>query len=121
MKVTTIRTGGTPGWTAYDDSTVWVGDGSKGQVIRIDAATGDIVKRVTVGPSPNDGDIYRGVLWVPDAVNGLYRVDVATDKVVGLIRLGANNPFVADGYRGKIWIADFKGTDTFVVDPTRLP
>ena len=84
-------------------------------------STGKIVARITVGPSPNDGDVYRGYLWVPDAVNGFYRVDIATNKVTGPYRLGANNPFVADGFDGRLWIADFKGTETFVVDLAALP
>ncbi len=120
LHVTTIRSGGTPGWTAYDAHNVWVGDASKGQVIRIDSTTGRIVARVTVGPMPNDGDVYRGYVWVPDAVDGLYRVDIATNEVAGPFRLGASDPFVADGFDGRLWIADFKGTDTYVVDVTAL-
>lgn len=119
--MTTIRSGGSPGWTAYDAHAVWVGDAAQGELIRIDSATGKIVARVSVGPTPNDGDVYRGSLWVPDAVNGLYRVDIATNAVSGPFRLGAENSFVADGFGGRIWIADPKGTETFVVDQTALP
>jgi hypothetical protein len=89
-------------------------------VIRIDSRTGKIVARVTVGPTPNDGDVYRGYLWVPDAVKGLYRVDIATNRATGPFALGANDPFVAVGYDRRLWIADFKGTDTFVVDVAQL-
>jgi YVTN family beta-propeller protein len=121
LKVTSIRSGGSPGWTAYDGRTVWVGDGSTGQVIRVDSRTGRIVARVDVGETPNDGDVYQGALWVPDADGSLYRVELATNTPTGPIRLGAANPFVADGFDGRLWIADFKGTETFVVDLAELP
>jgi YVTN family beta-propeller protein len=121
LEVTTLKTGGAPGWTAYDARSVWVGDGAAGQVIRIDSHTGRILARVDVGLEPNDGDVFAGALWLPDATAGLYRVDLATNKASGPYRLGAADPFVADGYDGRLWIADFKGTETFVVDLADLP
>ena len=42
-------------------------------------------------------------------------------RVTGPFELDAGNPFVLDGYDGKLWIADFGGTNTIVVDPARLP
>ena len=41
--------------------------------------------------------------------------------VTGPWKLGAANPFVAAAFDGRLWIADFGGTDVVVVDPTQLP
>jgi len=43
-----------------------------------------------------------------------------TDAVTGPFALTAGNPFVVSGYDNRLWIADFGGSDTIVVDPTRL-
>jgi YVTN family beta-propeller protein len=119
--VTTVKVGGAPMWTAYAGDTVWVGDAASGQVIRIDAKNGRIVARVKVGPTPNDGDVYAGYVWFPDKNGALYRIDERTNRVSAPFPLGAANPFVVSGYGDRLWVADFGGTDTFVVDPGALP
>jgi len=35
--------------------------------------------------------------------------------------LEAGNPFTLAAYAGRLWIADFAGTDVIVVDPASLP
>ena len=86
----------------------------------LDARAGRIVQRVKVGPTPNDGDVYEGSVWFPDKDGALYRLDEKTDTVRGPYALGAGDPFVVSGYAGRLWIADFGGTETFVVDPSKL-
>ena len=121
LAVRQVRCGGSPAWTAYDAGTVWVGDTAAGQVLRLDATTGRVVARVKVGPTPNDGDVFGGSVWFPDNNGGLYRIDEKTLAVSGPFSLHAQNPFVVSGYDGRLWVADFGGTDTIEVDPADLP
>jgi hypothetical protein len=44
-----------------------------------------------------------------------------TNAVAGPFRLGAVNPFVLSGYDDRLWVADYGGTETLVVDPAALP
>jgi streptogramin lyase len=120
-ETTSIRCEGFPAWTAFDGNTVWVGDQTNGEIVELDATTSKIVRRSKVGSTPNDGDVSGGAIWFPDKIGGLYRVDEQTHRVSGPFALGAGNPFVLDSYAGKLWIADFGGTDTIVVDPAKLP
>jgi len=121
LKVTTIDFGGQPYWTAYQADTVWIGDQASGEIARIDARTGRITNRAKVGSAPNDGDASGGFVWFPDKDGSLYRLNVATNAVAGPFAIDAANPFVVSSYEGRLWIADFGGTDTIVVDPTKLP
>ena len=120
-RVSTVDFDGAPSWTAADSDTVWFGDQSAGQIVRLDARTGRIVRRVDVGPTPNDGDVLDGGVWFPDKDGSLYRLDQRTDAVTGPFPIPAGNPFVASGYDHRLWIADYAGTDTIVVDPALLP
>ena len=58
---------------------------------------------------------------VPDAHGSLYRVSADGRTVAGPWRLPAANPFTLAAYAGRLWIANFGGTDVLVVDPARLP
>jgi YVTN family beta-propeller protein len=120
-KTRTVPFGGRPAWTAFAGHTVWIGDQAHGSVVEFDARTARIVRRSKVGATPNDGDAYLGAVWFPDKSGSLYRLDEHTHVVTGPFALGAGNPFVVDGYAGKLWVADYGGTDTLVVDPARLP
>lgn len=120
-RVSTLAFGGSPSWTAADSDTVWIGDQGTGQIVRLDARSGRIVRRIDVGPTPNDGDVLDGGVWFPDKGGSLYRLDLRTDAVSGPFPLGAGNPFVVSGYDHRLWIADYGGTDTIVVDPALLP
>jgi len=121
LKVTTLRTGGKPAWTAYHGGTVWVGDQAAGTVLTISAGTGKITGRARVGARPNDGDVLGGAAWFPDAHGSLYRVSADGRTVAGPWKLPAANPFTLAAYDGRLWIANFGGTDVLVVNPARLP
>ena len=58
---------------------------------------------------------------VPDAHGSLYRVSADGRTVAGPWRLPAANPFTLAAYAGRLWIANFGGTDVLVVNPARLP
>jgi YVTN family beta-propeller protein len=121
LKVTTLRTGGKPAWTAYHGGTVWVGDQAAGTVLTISATTGKITGRARVGAQPNDGDVLGGAAWFPDTDGSLYRVSADGRTVAGPWKLPAANPFTLAAYDGRLWIANFGGTDVLVVNPARLP
>ena len=121
QRVRTLKLGGSPAWTAYAGSTVWVGDQSAGQLVRIDARTGTVVARVKVGGTPNDGDVLGKYVWFPDKSGSLYRISRTGNQVSGPYPLQAANPFTLAAYDGRLWIANFGGTDVLEVNPARLP
>ena len=90
-------------------------------MVRLDARNGRIVRRITVGATPNDGDVLDGAVWIPDKSGALYRLDERTDALTGPFRIPAGNPFVVAGYQHRLWIADYGGTDTLEVNPALLP
>jgi streptogramin lyase len=121
LHVTQVDIGGSPAWTASDGSDVWVGDQLHDTVVRIDGATAAVVARTAVGSSPQDGDVYDGAVWFPTTGGTLCRIDPATNRLVGTYPVPATDPFVAAGYAGQIWLADFGGTDTVAVAIAALP
>lgn len=120
--VQALKVGGQPAWTGYDGDRLWVGSvvNGAGQSVEIDAKARKVLRRSTIGPTPNDPDVLGGGVWYPDKNGSLYRVGQADGVVSGPWKLGAKNPFVAAELDGKLWIADFGGTDVFVVDPAML-
>lgn len=123
-RVRSLQVGGRVAWTAYDGSRLWVGtvaDDGKGESVQIDAPTAKVLRRSVIGPTPNDPDVLAGGVWWPDKDGSLYRVGVDDGVVSGPWKLGAANPFVAAAFDGRLWIADFGGSDVVVVDPARLP
>lgn len=120
LRVRKIRIGGSPAWTAYAGSSVWVGDQAAGQVVRINARTGAVVARIKVGRTPNDGDVLGKYVWFPDKSGALYRISRTGNQVSGPYPLHAANPFTLAAYDGRLWIANFGGTDVLIVDPAKL-
>jgi hypothetical protein len=105
MRAATIRIGGSPAWTGYTASTVWVGDQAAGQIVRINARTGAVTGRAKVGATPNDGDVLAGAVWFPDKDGGLYRISLHSDAVSGPFPLDAANPFTLAACDHRLWIA----------------
>jgi len=62
-----------------------------------------------------------GAAWFPDRNGGLYRIGLRDNAVTGPYPLDAGNPFTLAAYAGRLWIADFAGTDVIIVDPAKLP
>jgi DNA-binding beta-propeller fold protein YncE len=121
-RVVELKTGGRTAWTGYDGDQLWVGQtvNGAGESVQIDARTRKVVRHSAIGPTPNDPDVLAGGVWWPDKDGSLYRVDERSGAVTGPWPLGASNPFVAAAYDGRLWIADFGGSDVIVVDPTQL-
>jgi len=122
-QVRNITIGGRPAWPGYDGDHLGVGTTVEGvgQSVEIDAKTRKVLRRSPIGPTPNDPDLLAGGVWWPDKDGSIYRVGVSDGAVTGPWPLGASNPFVAAAFDGRLWVADFGGSDVIVVDPARLP
>jgi hypothetical protein len=101
------------GRLAIGEGSVWVtapdlrGDGSRGNLVRIDPSTNEIVATIHVGGPITGLGIGGGWVWVtrPEAGPGtLFRIDPETDRVVDHHPVGVSpgQPIHAYGY---VWVA----------------
>jgi hypothetical protein len=117
---------GDHGRIAIGEGSVWVtapelrDDGTRGNLVRIDPSTNEIVATIHVGGPISGLGIGGGWVWVtrPEAGPGtLFRVDPDTDRVVDHHSVGVSpgRPIYAYGY---VWVAS---TDAIVsvskIDP----
>jgi YVTN family beta-propeller protein len=115
-EVTATLAGDQAGWTAYDDSHVWVNLGET--VVQIDPATATVTRTITVGSRPEDGTVAAGRVWVGDGRGDLYWFPVdGDDTQAQSVPSSVQNPFVAAELDGQLWLVDFLGTDVVRVDP----
>ena len=118
-KVTATIAGDGAGWTAYDDSHVWVDVGET--VIQIDPETATVTRTVTVGSRPEDGTVAAGRVWIGDGSGDLYWFPVDGDATQAQsVPSAVHNPFVAAELDGQLWLVDFVGTDVVRVDPAEV-
>src|SRR4051812_50065244 len=67
---------------AASGGSVWVGGLGSGDVIRVDPATGKVVKRITVGARVFNLAAAPGAIWAIDnALSTAVRLDTKTGKV----------------------------------------
>jgi virginiamycin B lyase len=118
--VARVTAGAGAGWTAYDDTGVWVANGTAGTVSRIDPATSAVVATIAVGQKPLDGDVVGGMVWIPTSDGDLYPIDATTNAVGTPITSPSANPFVIAGLDGLVWAVDFLGTDVIGIDPSAV-
>lgn len=114
-----ISVPGVPDWQAVTKDALWVSNGPKNTVHRIDAKTNQVVAVVEVGPRPCSGLAAGfGSLWVPlcgergtGKGKGLARVDLKTNKVVATIPVGpADSEGGVTVSKDSVWIvSDTKG------------
>jgi DNA-binding beta-propeller fold protein YncE len=105
------------GRMAIGEGSVWVtapelrDDGSRGNLVRIDPSTNEVVATIHVGGPINGLAIGGGWIWVtrPEAGPGtLFRIDPDTDRVMDDHPVGVSPgaPVYADGY---VWVASTDG------------
>ena len=84
---------GVPDWTTFSPNAVWVSNGPKNSISKLDAKTGEVTETVTVGTKPCSGIAYGfGSLWVPNCGDKtVSRVDAKTAKVIATIPVGPAN------------------------------
>jgi virginiamycin B lyase len=81
---------GTPDWQVLTDDAVWVTNGPKNTVHRLDANTNRVVAAIEVGKKPCSGLAAGfGSVWVPNCGDKtLSRIDIATNRVVATLPFG---------------------------------
>jgi streptogramin lyase len=104
---------GVPDWQVVTEDAVWVSNGPKGTLHRLDPKSNTVVKAITVGKRPCSG-LAAGFdsIWVPNCGDKtISRVSIATNEVIATIPVGpaASEGGIAVG-AGSVWIAsDPKG------------
>jgi virginiamycin B lyase len=81
---------GTPDWQVLTDDAVWVTNGPKNTVHRLDIKTNQVVAAVAVGNKPCSGLAAGfGSVWVPNCGDKtLSRIDIKTNQVVATLPFG---------------------------------
>lgn len=104
---------GTPDWQVVTEDGVWVSNGPKNTVHRLDAKSNQVVATVEVGKRPCSGLAAAfGSVWVPNCMDKtLSRVDMKTNAVVATIPVGpANSEGGLTAGADSIWmVSDMKG------------
>jgi virginiamycin B lyase len=112
---------GTPDWQVVTEDSVWVSNGPRNTLHRLDAKTNEVVATIEVGKRPCAGLAAGfGSIWVPNCTDKtLSRVDIATNTVVATIPVGpANSEGGLAASADSIWIlSDLKGVLSRI-DPT---
>lgn len=109
---------GTPDWQVLTDDAVWVTNGPKNTVHRLDPKTNKVLAAVTVGKRPCSGLAAGfGSIWVPNCGDrtgdgkSLSRIDMQSNEVVATLPIGPaqSEGGVATG-AGSFWmVSDMKG------------
>lgn len=104
---------GTPDWQVVTPDAVWVSNGPKNTIHRLDPKTNQVVAAVEVGKKPCSGLAAGfGSIWVPNCGDQtISRVDTKTNKVVATIAIGpANSEGGLAASADSIWVlTDPKG------------
>lgn len=104
---------GTPDWQAVAEDAVWVANGPKNTIHRLDPKTNQVASVVTVGQKPCSGLAAGfGSVWVPNCGDRtVSRVDAKTNRVVATIPVGPaeSEGGIAAGAGGVWLVTDKKG------------
>jgi streptogramin lyase len=91
---------------AAGGGSVWVGGLGSGDVIRVDPATGKVLKRVTVGARVFNLAAAPGAVWAIDnALGTAVRLDTRTGKVTTRVPVGFQ-PYDVEWGFGSAWVAN---------------
>jgi YVTN family beta-propeller protein len=84
---------GAPDWQVLTDDAVWVTNGPKNTVHRLDVKTNTVAAAVAVGKRPCSGLAWGfGSVWVPNCGDStLSRIDTKTNQVVATLPYGPAN------------------------------
>lgn len=85
---------------------VWVADRTAKEVLRIDPATATISARIEVGPKASGLAVLADGVWVTDEVDGLRRIDPATNKVTSTVKAAGAPSWFADDADSQLLIAE---------------
>ncbi len=111
---------GTPDWQVLTDDAVWVANGPKNTIHRLDPATNKVVAAVTVGQKPCSGLAAGfGSIWAPNCGDHtVSRVDAKTNQVIATIPVGPaeSEGGIAAG-AGSVWLVTDKKGVLSRIDP----
>ncbi|MBL8227395.1 MAG: hypothetical protein JNL98_02920 [Bryobacterales bacterium] len=84
---------GVPDWQVVTEDAVWVSNGPRNTVHRMDAKTNQVTANIAVGKKPCSGLAAGfGSVWVPNCGDAtVSRVDIKTNTVVATIPVGPAN------------------------------
>jgi YVTN family beta-propeller protein len=111
---------GTPDWQVLTADAVWVANGPKNTIHRLDPATNTVVATVEVGKKPCSGLTEGfGSIWVPNCTDKtISRVDEKTNQVVATVPVG---PAQSEGGittgAGSVWIVSDRLGKLSRIDP----
>jgi peptide/nickel transport system substrate-binding protein len=104
--VAQVQTGGRPVAIAATPGAVWVADGDRGLLVRVEPEQVRTVDTVPIGPGTTAVAAGAGAVWaVSSNTRTLAQVNVATNTVVRRIGLGNGARAVAVG-AGSVWVAN---------------
>ena len=102
-----------PEGLAIDGDTLWVSSSFEGNVLRVDATTGQVRDRIAV-----DGSLFGGIVvddsyWVSSNNGTIYRIDTRSGQVVDQKDQVGFGPIPA---AGNLWTVDFLTDTVFRLD-----
>jgi virginiamycin B lyase len=110
--------GRNPAGLAVGAGTIWVLHPDTDEVVRLDPGTGGVVARIKLGPLPFEfarGDrrflpslvaVGAGAGWVGTARGAVARIDLASNRVVAVIKLAPKGPAGMAVGGGIVWVAE---------------
>ena len=115
--VAQVRTGGRPVSLATTPGAVWVADGDRGLLVRIEPAEVRTVDTVPIGPGTTAVGAGAGAVWVVASnARTVSRVNLDTNSVVRRIAVGNGARAVAVG-AGNVWVANGLDGTVSQIDP----
>ena len=114
-----------PGSVALGAGDVWVAANSvRGNaVLRISPSTGAVLGKVPFRGGVEAGLFWiavgEGAVWVTNQAGTLFRIDPATTRITGRVRLGGEFPLVAAG-DGAVFFSDWQERRLLRIDPRTL-
>ena len=112
---------GTPDWQVMTDDAVWVSNGPKNTVHRLDAATNQVTAAVEAGKRPCSGLAAGfGSVWVPLCGDkALARIDAKTNQVTATLPIApANSEGGLVASPDAVWMLTGIKGDLSRIDPT---
>src|SRR5688572_7667370 len=112
---------GTPDWQVVTEDSVWVSNGPKNTLHRLDVKTNRVIATIEAGMRPCSGLAAGfGSVWVPNCGDTtLTRVDIKTNKAVANLPYG---PATSEGgiatNADSVWLLTDKGSFLSRIDPT---
>jgi YVTN family beta-propeller protein len=112
--------GNGPTGIALGAGAVWVANSLDNSVSKLDAATGDVVRTITVGGTPSGVAFGLGAVWVSNASDGtVSRITTSATPVVRPIPVGNGGPGAIAVGADAVWVAnDLDGTVSRI-DPAK--